>query len=99
MTKGGTYAPPPCRATEMDPAYSDALGVDMTQARGVTRWRRPGRLRLSGPRDGLGRGGRAPVSDGSEIAPSVARRPRIHPQPQLDLVLPENGIEATGTDR
>jgi len=63
MTKGGTYASPPCMAAEVDPAYFDPLGVDPEQARDVARWRRAERTRLAGLREGLGQGGRAQVSD------------------------------------
>ncbi|MDW4500301.1 5-formyltetrahydrofolate cyclo-ligase [Sulfitobacter sp. D35] len=63
MTKDGTYASPPCMAAEVDPAYFDPLGVDPGQARDVARWRRAERARLTGLREGLGRAGRAQVSD------------------------------------
>ena len=52
MTKGGTYASPPCMAGEVDPAYFDPLGVDPGQARDVVRWRRAERVRLAGLREG-----------------------------------------------
>lgn len=63
MSRGGTYASPPCMATELDPAYFDPLGVDPQQARDVARWRRAERERLAGLRQGLGQAGRAQVSD------------------------------------
>jgi hypothetical protein len=63
MTKGGTYASPPCMAAEVDPAYFDPLGVDPQQARDVARWRQAERTRLAGLREGLGQAGRAQVSD------------------------------------
>jgi 5,10-methenyltetrahydrofolate synthetase len=50
-------------AAEVDPAYFDPLGVDSEQARDVARWRRAERARLAGLREGLGRAGRAQVSD------------------------------------
>ena len=62
MTKGGTYASPPCMAGEVDPAYFDPHGVDPGQARDVVRWRRAERTRLAGLREGLGQAGRAQVS-------------------------------------
>lgn len=63
MTKGGTYASPPCMGAEVDPAHFDPLGVDTEQARDVARWRRAERTRLGGLREGLGQAGRAQVSD------------------------------------
>jgi 5,10-methenyltetrahydrofolate synthetase len=62
MTNGGTYASPPCIATEVDPAYFDPLVVDPDQARDVARWRRAERVRLAGLREQLGQAGRAQVS-------------------------------------
>jgi len=62
MSKGGTYASPPCMAAEIDPTYFDPLGVDPEQARDVARWRRAERTRLAGLRDGLGQTGRAQAS-------------------------------------
>lgn len=63
MTRGGTYASPPCMAAEVDPAYFDPLGVDPQQARDVARWRRAERTRLAGLRAGMDEAGRAQVSD------------------------------------
>ncbi len=63
MTKGGTYASPPCMAAEVDPAYFDPLAVDPDQARDVARWRRAERIRLAGLRQALGQAGRAQVGD------------------------------------
>lgn len=62
MTKGGTYASPPCIGAQVDPANFDPLGVDPGQARGVARLRRVERTRLPGLREGLGQAGRAQVS-------------------------------------
>lgn len=76
MTKGGTYASPPCMAAEVDPAYFDPLGVDPEQARDVARWRRAERIRLAGLREGLGQAGRAEVSDriGGHLGKLLATR-------------------------
>lgn len=63
MTKGGTYASPPCMGAQVDPAYFDPLGVDPQQARDVARWRRAERTRLARLREALGQAGRAQVSD------------------------------------
>ncbi len=59
MSKGGTYASPPCLAHEIDPAYHDLMAVDPDQARDVARWRRAERTRLAGLRDAIGQAGRA----------------------------------------
>ncbi|WP_294607642.1 5-formyltetrahydrofolate cyclo-ligase [Roseovarius sp.] len=63
MTKGRTYASPPCMAAEVDPTYFDPLAVDSVQSRDVARWRRAERLRLAGVREALGQAGRASVSE------------------------------------
>lgn len=63
MTKCGTYASPPCMATEVDPAYFDPLGVDPGQVRDVARGRRAERKRLAGLREGLRQAGRAQITD------------------------------------
>lgn len=49
----GKYASPPCMAHEIDPSYSDPLGVDPDQARDVARWRKAERARLRAERQTL----------------------------------------------
>ena len=74
MSEGDGYASPPCMAAEVDPAYSDPLGVDPEQARDVARWRRAERTRLASLREGLGQAGRAQasVSIRGHLAPVLA---------------------------
>lgn len=62
MSRGGTYASPPCMAAEIASGYFDPLGVDPEQARDVARWRRAERMRLAAIRAGLDQEGRAQVS-------------------------------------
>jgi hypothetical protein len=101
MTKGGTYASPPCMAGEVCPSYFDPLGVHPGQARDVARWRRAERTRLARLRQNLGQAAQTSRPQTIGIALTAARLPTIFPQPHgipLDLILTEDGIAATGPD-
>lgn len=76
MSKGGTYASPPCMAAEIDPAYFDPLGADPEQVCDVARWRKAERTRLAGLGEGLSQTGRAQasVSIYGKLAPILESR-------------------------